>query len=273
MKYTISTIIFCIIAVLIIKCNFDKKESPQITEQKKTELRKESDSLFKELIVLKDKLKTIDAKDSVLIEMVENKRNTIDTLIKKSIQYKDNEIELIKIKHEVKVLKTENRTFFNRINKLHEENLTLQLKNDSIKNELSTEIENKRFLEKRLETVTKQASKLKLSGVKITSYTNSFFSKAKRTKTNVASKVKVVEISFVLPENKLLKPISLNIKACIYDVPKGDKISKDMTVSYTGEEINETFIFDDAVSYATGTHEIKIFVDGRESYKGEIKLD
>jgi len=274
MKSIIRILIFLIASLIFIgcsKCSNTSQSDSQISNVVNSE---ESAKILSDLIELKDKMQDINIKDSVLMEMVNNKRNLIDTLIEKSINYKDNKVELIRIKKEMIVLKEDNKLFFNRINKLTSQNRELKILNDSIKNELIEGVKEKKILSNKLNRINNKASEIKISGVTIKAYTktNPLFKKSKKVETTQANKTQIIEVSYIIPENSLAVNKEISIKTTLFSRESKKGIDKFSSVLYSGSEISGIIIFDEKIEYASGSHEVKISLDGKVLYSGEINL-
>jgi hypothetical protein len=271
-KYTLSVVL--LISILFTASYFF--HGPVETESKKIELKRQSDSLFTELTNLRDKLKSTDVKDSLLIEVVNSKRSVIDMLIDKSLKYKDNELELIGVRCQLQSLKTENKIFFKRIDQLFAENESLKNKNDSVQSQLEEVKTTKTKLEKKLESVTRAASEIKMTGVKFAAYmiTSPLFGTPKKVATTFASKAKIVEVSFGFPENPFATPSTFTVTATMFDTTSGKRIERKTIIEYVGKEISSVIKFDTVgIQYCKGHHKILIAISDKVCYAGDLVLE
>lgn len=271
----LNRIVLFLIITIFISCANEKEGYKN--DNNRTDSINNNQIVYIDLLNLKMQLDTIHTKDSVLLDLLELKKKTIDTLIQKALKYKDNILEIQIIKSRTIQLNTENKSFFKRIDLLNKENKRLKEENISTAIQLQTQKKDNQKIKTEkntLEKVISEATKLSIAAIKIMAigYTKSFFGKPKSFETNQADKTNQVNVSFVITENKLAPKGTKIVATLLYGTPKDEHLSERIEINYNGQEIPVTMIIGKQVEYKAGAHPIEIYIDDYNVYTGNLEL-
>lgn len=236
-------------------------------------------AFVKDLIGLQKDLSVIYTTDSAMRNELSEKRQLIDSLIDRTLDYKENQIKVLVFKKrydEIKLLKDK---VYRKIDSLKIRNSTLTKEYYILQSDYVTVKTEKQVLStenKKLKTKVTQGSTLTLTGVKINGvgYTSGIFSKAKEVQTNKIAKVKKLRIFFILPANALAEHGDKEIKVTVYSVNTTASIKKDTTIVYDGLEKACTFVLaPDTKFFSTGGHKVTISINGVTQYNSTIVVE
>lgn len=242
----------------------------QNSNQEPTIIEKEDTNrivLVKNLFELRNQLEKIETKDSLMHSLLIEKKMAIDSLIDRTLDFKENKISLVLITKKYEKTKIEKDVLHNKVDSIHQQYVKLYGENYKLNEELNQE----RFINsdlknenKNLKTKVTKASSVIITGAKVTGVglTGNMFSKSKEYETNKSSKIKGFKFSCSLPANELAKKEEKTITFMMFSINNDVYIKKDTSLFYNGEEslINCTIKAPKATE--SGNHKVIILLNG-----------
>ena len=214
-------------------------------------------ALIKDLYILQQNLQQIYETDSISNDELIRNRAIIDTLILKSLDFKDQSLDLSMM-----------RVRYNRMTVRYEKKLDTILKHNEYLNfqyavsqqKLDNERKNynklKRHASKTQDSLRK-ATTMTIENIEIVGIGSSLFDTDYIT--NKSNKIKHVKFTALLPQNKRDGTYTITIK--IYSTDSKEIMKQDKTVIYRGSEIPILLTLGKSASFQKGKHAVKVLLD------------
>lgn len=265
--------LFLVILFALISCESDQ---PQITKYVSIEDTTRID-LVKNLYDLQKQLGNIETKDSMLQSALQEKHKYVDSLIIKTLDYKESKLDLVILNNKYDKVVEEKNIIVQKVDSIHKEYVKLYGENYELKEELNNEKQYNSYLSnenKKLKNKVDKASSLFLTGIKFVGVGetgNGLFNKSKNYETNKSSKIKYVKVTCVLPPNELALKGEKKIEVYLYGISRQKSISQEEIVNYKGEEIILNFKLNvPAPAIEPGKHKALVFLNGKIQYDSDF---
>lgn len=251
----------------------------------------DTDSLTNvEVLAIADSIKSLlffNGVDSTIQSETDATIAYINQLQSKVMAGQVTQIELMGVKKQLKELRSDKSGLFGKIEQLKKDKEELEKDKVIIISELKTaaskikterESTSKALVERnKLQAKIDNAGRLTVASVKVTAYgfTKPLFGTPQRFETLLAKKVKQVEVSFVIPQNKLFTPKEYTLIAIIHGtagIPEAKGIREVMVVTYNGTEQDVSIGFNKAIDWRASEHIVELFNEKELLYTGHLTL-
>ena len=233
-------------------------------------------SLIKNFFHLKKDINTTYTSDTVVQRELQLKSRIIDTLLERSLDYKENSVDLICLKQQYENILSEKAQLVKQGKTIKVENESLKLNNVS----LAKALEKEKAAVSELTTKNRELYKTVLSAsdviisnvvVKGFGYSKSVFTSTKRIYTDRVGKIEGFDISFTFPRNDLAVTETKAVNISIYSTDGRRSAIKDTTVNYEGKEfpVNLNMIVNDL---AIGSHDLLIYINNEKQYSSSYTI-
>lgn len=232
--------------------------------------------LIKNFIQLQKELGNTYSPDVTVQQELENKSRIIDTLIQKSLDFKESKIDIFILQNKYNDLVAEKVVLIEQGKAIQQENESLKLNNISLKKALDAE----KSLTSRLTGENKQlyktvltASDVIISNVKVKGYgyNKSLFSGTKKIYTDKADKIKGFEVDFIFPKNDLATSETKGVNISIYSTDRRRSAIKDTIVNYEGVELPISMRIP-VDNLAVGSHDLIIYINDEKQYSSSYTI-
>ncbi len=179
-----------------------------------------------------------------------------DTLLAQANRLQNDRLELVAVKNNFTNLKKETDELLKKIESLNNKNILIA-ESLAIQKDVNRRVTIERD---KANSQIAEAGKLKIDQVTVIAFNK------KDEETAKASRVKRVEVQFVLPENKLFTPKTFYVKAVIKGIkgintPKG--VEDSIQVTYNGSKQENTIPFNQKIEWNPEAHIVQVLV-GKE---------
>lgn len=247
-------------------CNNEVVEQDSFVDSSKVDTSKVE--LIKDLYELQQSLTQIYATDSITQLELDGNKILIDSLIRRSLEYKDRELDIQLMRNQFDALSAKYKKQIDTLSKSNEllkfQNVIAQQKIEKQKREYDKLNRESLYLLDSLDLVMA----VSVENIKFECIGSSLFDS--EYITNKGSKVKYVKFSASIPKNKISGSYLLRVE--LFSTDKKDVLFNEEVVYYDGKEKNILFKLGAGASFKKGEHIARVFLSHKMIYETSLKI-
>lgn len=247
-------------------CNNEVVEQDSFVDSSKVDTSKIE--LIKDLYELQQSLTQIYTTDSLTQLELDNNKLLIDSLIRRSLDYKDNELDVQLLRNEFNSMSAKYKKQIDTLSKSNEllkfENVVAKQKIEKQKRDYDRLNRESSYILDSLDKVTA----FSVENIKFECIGSSLFDS--EYITNKGSKIKYIRFSASIPKNKMSGSYLLRVE--LFSTDKKDILFNEEVVYYDGKEKSILFKLGGGASFKKGEHIARVFLSHKMIYETSLKI-